>query len=43
MTPRNQLLRRQISGLLIIAAVILIIALCRADLHALFPHGWWCV
>ena len=41
MTPREQLLRRQICGLLIIAVVILIITLCRADLRALFPSGWW--
>ena len=41
MTPHDHLHRRQISGLLIIAAILLIIALCRADLHALFPPGWW--
>jgi len=33
--------RRQISGLLIIAAIILLVALLRADWHALFPPGWW--
>jgi hypothetical protein len=37
----TQLRRRQISGLLIVAAVILIIALLRGDLHAIFPPGWW--
>jgi|HubBroStandDraft_6_1064221.scaffolds.fasta_scaffold1268760_1 hypothetical protein len=41
MTSPKQLLRRQISGLLIIAAIILILAIYRADLHALFPPGWW--
>jgi hypothetical protein len=35
------MLRRQIAGLLIIAAVILVIALLRADRHVLFPPGWW--
>jgi hypothetical protein len=35
------MLRRQIAGLLIIAGVILVIALLRADLHVLFPPGWW--
>ena len=34
-------IRRQISGLLIIAAIILLIALLRADRHVLFPPGWW--
>jgi hypothetical protein len=37
----TQLRKRQISGLLLIAAVILAIALFRADLHAVFPSGWW--
>jgi hypothetical protein len=41
MSPRDQLLRRQISGLLIIAVIILLIALLRADRHILFPPGWW--
>jgi hypothetical protein len=35
------MLRRQIAGLLIIAAVILVIALLRADWHVLFPSAWW--
>jgi hypothetical protein len=35
------MLRRQIAGLLIIAAAILLIALLRADRHVLFPPGWW--
>jgi hypothetical protein len=38
---REQLRRRQIYGLLLIAALILAIALLRADLHAVFPRGWW--
>lgn len=36
-----ELRRRQLSGLVWIAAVILIVTLCRADLHAIFPPGWW--
>jgi hypothetical protein len=36
-----QLRRRQISGLLLIAAAILVIALLRSDLYAIFPPGWW--
>jgi len=28
-------------GLLLIAAVILAVALLRADLHGVFPRGWW--
>jgi hypothetical protein len=35
------MLRRQIAGLLIIASVILVIALLRANQHVLFPPGWW--
>jgi hypothetical protein len=35
------MLRRQIAGLILIAAVILIVALLRADPHSLFPAGWW--
>lgn len=41
MTAREQLRRRQISGLLIIAAAILLVALLRANLHNVFPRGWW--
>jgi hypothetical protein len=41
MAITERLFRRQVSGLLIIAAVILLIALLRADRHALFPPGWW--
>jgi hypothetical protein len=28
-------------GLLLIAALILVVALARADAHALFPPGGW--
>jgi hypothetical protein len=38
---RERLRKRQVYGLLLIAAVILAVALLRADLHAVFPHGWW--
>jgi hypothetical protein len=41
MTPREQLFRRQITGLLVIAAVILGVALLRSDIHGIFPSGWW--
>jgi hypothetical protein len=37
----ERLRRRQILGILVIAAVILLIALLRADRHWIFPHGWW--
>jgi hypothetical protein len=40
-SAREQLRKRQISGLLLIAAAILVIALLRADPHNLFPRGWW--
>jgi hypothetical protein len=33
--------RRQILGILLIAAVILLIAFLRADRHGIFPRGWW--
>jgi hypothetical protein len=38
---REQLRKRQIYGLLFIAAAILAIALLRANLQDVFPHGWW--
>jgi hypothetical protein len=40
-TTHEQLRRRQIHGLLLIAAVILAVALYRANLHEVFPPGWW--
>ncbi|WP_256366815.1 hypothetical protein [Acidobacterium sp. S8] len=33
--------KRQIVGLLLIAAVLLGIALLRAPAHTIFPQGWW--
>jgi hypothetical protein len=36
-----QLPRRQVFGLLLIAAAILAFTLWRADLHGIFPRGWW--
>jgi hypothetical protein len=41
MNAREQLRKRQVYGLLLIAAVILAVALLRANLHDVFPHGWW--
>jgi len=37
----ERLRQRQIIGILIIAAVILIVALLRVDWHGVFPRGWW--
>jgi hypothetical protein len=36
-----QLRQRQISGLLLLAVAVLIVALIRAHYADLFPHGWW--
>jgi hypothetical protein len=33
--------KRQIFGLLIIAAAVLAIAFLRAPAHTIFPRGWW--
>jgi hypothetical protein len=33
--------RRQIRGLLLLAASVLIFSLLRAGLHAVFTPGWW--
>ena len=33
--------RQQVLGLLLLAAAILLFALFRADLRAVFPPGWW--
>ena len=41
MSAREQLRKRQGAGLLLIAAAILAVALLRADLHNVFPQGWW--
>lgn len=41
MEAREQLRKRQVYGLLVIAGVILAIALLRGNLHAVFPQGWW--
>jgi hypothetical protein len=40
-SARKQLRKRQVSGLLLIAAVILVVALLRANPHDVFPRGWW--
>jgi hypothetical protein len=37
----QQLRRRQMGGLLAIAAGILTFTLWRAGVHAVFPQGWW--
>ena len=41
MSARERLRKRQMSGLLLIAVAILVVALLRANLHDVFPHGWW--
>jgi hypothetical protein len=41
MSAPEQLRKRQAVGLLLIAAAILAVALLRANLHTLFPQGWW--
>lgn len=38
---RDRLRRRQVAGILLIAAAILVFALLRANGHDLFPQGWW--
>ncbi len=40
MTERR-LRRQQAIGILLVAALILLIALLRADRGMLFPPGWW--
>lgn len=41
MDERDQLRKRQVYGLMLIAAAILAVAMLRANLHDVFPHGWW--
>jgi hypothetical protein len=41
MNAREHLRKRQVYGLLLIAVAILVIALFRANLHNIFPPGWW--
>ena len=32
---------RQVTGLLIVAALIIAFSLARANWHEVFPSGWW--
>jgi hypothetical protein len=41
MTGPSRLGRRQIIGILLIAAAILAFTLLRADWNNIFPRGWW--
>lgn len=41
MGAREQLRKKQVYGLLLIAAAILAVALLRANLHDVFPPRWW--
>jgi len=33
--------RQQLLGILLLAAIVLVFALLRANRHAVFPAGWW--
>jgi len=33
--------RQQILGILLLAAIVFIFVLLRADRHVIFPTGWW--
>jgi hypothetical protein len=37
----DQLRKRQITGLLILLAIILAASIYHAGLVQVFPHGWW--
>jgi len=37
----NQLRRRQVGGLLIIAAIIVVASIFHAGIGRVFPPGWW--
>jgi hypothetical protein len=41
MTGPARLRRQQVIGILLVAAVILVFTLLRADWHNIFPRGWW--
>ncbi|HYK35626.1 hypothetical protein [Alloacidobacterium sp.] len=41
MSNAQEYRKRQIIGLLLVAAVILGVALFRAPAHTVFPRGWW--
>jgi hypothetical protein len=40
-TPRTHERRRQIRGLLLLAAVVLVFSVMRAGAHRVFTVGWW--
>ncbi|MGA7886013.1 MAG: hypothetical protein WCA44_09735 [Acidobacteriaceae bacterium] len=39
--PERRLRRQQAIGILLVAALILLFTLLRADRRMLFPPGWW--
>ena len=39
--PQRRLRRQQAIGILLVAALILLFTLLRADHRMLFPPGWW--
>lgn len=41
MSHSQEYRKRQVFGLLLIAAALLAIALLRAPAHTVFPRGWW--
>ena len=41
MTAPERLRRRQVIGILLMAAAILAFALLRADWREIFPPAWW--
>jgi hypothetical protein len=40
-TIAEQLRKRQITGLLILLAIILAASIVHAGIAQVFPHGWW--
>jgi hypothetical protein len=41
MSKAQEYRKKQVYGLLLIAAVVLVVALLRAPAHTVFPVGWW--
>ncbi len=41
MTNSEELRKRQIAGLLILLAIVLVASIYHAGIHNVFPHGWW--
>ena len=41
MHAEDELRRRQIAGLLIVATIIVLMSIFRAGVANVFPRGWW--